>query len=348
MRTNQRLSFIDLFSGAGGLAEGFRQAGFKSVFAVEHDQAAAGTYRANFHHDVFVGPIEKLKTLPTTADIIVGGPPCQGFSPLGKMSPTANHLKLNKLWKHYFRIVSEVSPRAFVIENVPEILKSQEFIILKRTAHKLGYKIQSKILYAVDYGVPQGRRRAFIIGCKEGEPSFPEPTGEFRTVKDAIGDLPLIPDGENWHIGRNPTSKSLERYKCIPPGGNRFDLMRLRPDIAPDCWLNKPTGSTDVFGRLEWDKPSLTIRTEFFKPEKGCYLHPKAQRPITHREAARLQTFPDDYIFCGSKTEVAKQIGNAVPPKLAYHVALSLKATLSPARKTKASRKRPIKQESYA
>lgn len=341
MGTSQRLTYIDLFSGAGGLAEGFRQAGFKSVFAVEHDKAAAETYRTNFKHDVFVGPIEKLKTVPVNADIIIGGPPCQGFSPLGKMSPTAGHLKMNKLWKHYFRIVSEVSPRAFVIENVPEILKSSEFVILQRTARKLGYKIQSQILHAVDYGVPQGRRRAFIIGCKDAEPIFPEATGEYMTVRDAIGDLPLKPNGVNWHIGRNPTQKSLDRYKCVPPGGNRFDLMRKRPDIAPDCWLNKPTGSTDVFGRLEWGKPSLTIRTEFFKPEKGRYLHPKAHRPITHREAARLQTFPDSFVFCGTKTEVAKQIGNAVPPKLAYHVALAVREVLFPKRKKPGAVRRP-------
>ena len=100
--------------------------------------------------------------------------------------------------------------------------------------------------------------------------------------------------------------------------------MEKRPDITPQCWLNKPTGSTDVFGRMEWDKPSLTIRTEFYKPEKGCYLHPEAHRPITHREAARIQTFPDEFVFVGSKIQVARQIGNAVPPDLAYAVASRL------------------------
>jgi DNA (cytosine-5)-methyltransferase 1 len=104
--------------------------------------------------------------------------------------------------------------------------------------------------------------------------------------------------------------------------------MRKRPDITPDCWLNKPTGSTDVFGRLEWDKPALTIRTEFFKPEKGRYLHPQANRPITHREAARLQSFPNDFVFVGSKIEIARQIGNAVPPKLAKAVAQAVIAVL--------------------
>ena len=171
-------------------------------------------------------------------------------------------------------------------------------------------------------------RRAFVMAVKGTTPRLPKPTRERATVWDAIHDLPLEPNGEDWHVGRNPTPKSMARYKCVPPGGNRFNLMKKRPDLAPRCWLNKPTGSTDVFRRLEWDKSALTIRTEFFKPEKGRYLHPQAHRPITHREAARLQTFPDDFEFCGSKIQVARQIGNAVPPKLARALALELKAVL--------------------
>ncbi len=122
---------------------------------------------------------------------------------------------------------------------------------------------------------------------------------------------------------------SLERYKAVPPGGNRFDLMRKRPDITPDCWKNKRTGSTDVFGRMWWDEPAPTIRTEFFKPEKGRYLHPEAHRPITIREAARLQTFPDEFIFLGSNVQVAKQIGNAVPVALGERIALQVRSTLT-------------------
>ena len=139
-------------------------------------------------------------------------------------------------------------------------------------------------------------------------------------MRDAIGDLPLQPTGSNWHIGRNPLPSSIERYRAVPEGGNRFDLQRNRPDLTPQCWLNKPTGTTDVFGRLWWDRPALTIRTEFFKPEKGRYLHPQADRPITHREAARLMTFPDWFEFEGTKTEVARQIGNAVPPVLGAEI----------------------------
>lgn len=322
------LTLIDLFAGAGGLTHGFRSAGFKPVYAVEVDKQAAATYRANFGDHIFVGRIEDVEVVPVRADVIVGGPPCQGFSPLGKMSPTERHPELNGLWREYFRIVEQVGPTAFVIENVPEILKSKEFEGIKDTAVRLGYELAHGVLNAADFGVPQRRRRAFIVGLRNGVPSLPQPTGEAATVRDAIGDLPLTPDGVNWHIGRNPTPLSLERYKCIPPGGNRFDLIKKRPDLAPKCWLDKPSGSTDVFGRLEWDKPALTIRTEFFKPEKGRYLHPSADRPITHREAARLQTFPDDFIFIGSKVEVARQIGNAVPPRLAAAVARALKVQI--------------------
>jgi DNA (cytosine-5)-methyltransferase 1 len=136
----------------------------------------------------------------------------------------------------------------------------------------------------------------------------------------------------DWHIGRHPNPVSLERYRAVPPGGNRFDLQRNRPDITPRCWLEKPSGSTDLFGRLWWNRPSVTIRTEFYKPEKGRYLHPEADRPITHREAARLQSFPDDFVWMGSKIEVARQIGNAVPPLLGYAIARAVYAALQESR----------------
>jgi DNA (cytosine-5)-methyltransferase 1 len=178
-----------------------------------------------------------------------------------------------------------------------------------------------------------------------------KPVGRLKpwvTVRERIGELPEQPTGTSLpetrveyfgqelpgpfkspdlHIGRNPRDQSLLRYDCIPPGGGRFDL----PDeLLPDCWRNKPTGTTDVMGRMRWDAPSLTIRTEFFKPEKGQYLHPqwdsanpsrRVNRVITHYEAALLQDFPETYSWCGSKIEIAKQIGNAVPPPLARAIA---------------------------
>ncbi|HOO89075.1 MAG TPA: DNA cytosine methyltransferase, partial [Synergistales bacterium] len=130
------------------------------------------------------------------------------------------------------------------------------------------------------------------------------------------------------HFGRDPTKTSRERYEAVPPGGNRFDLQKNAPELLPECWRKKTSGGTDLFGRLWWDRPSVTIRTEFFKPEKGRYLHPEKHRPITHREAARLMGFPDDFLFRGSKTEIARQIGNAVPPPLAAAVARQVKEAL--------------------
>ncbi len=345
------LHLADLFAGAGGITDGFRQAGFTPVAAVEFDRWAAETYTANFGGHVLACPIEEVRVsrkdgalvwsgrdvsgTPRTfetpeIDVLVGGPPCQGFSPLGRMNDWGYSDPRNQLWKHYVRILDMLQPQVFVIENVPEILKSEEFERLTRHVRRLGhgYELAFGILNASFYGVPQNRKRAIIIGSRVGKPTLPPETLERMTVRDAIGDLPLKPDGKNWHIGRNPLPSSLERYKCVPEGGNRFDLMRKRPDITPKCWLRKTTGSTDVFGRMWWDEPSPTIRTEFFKPEKGRYLHPKAHRPITIREAARLQTFSDAFVFVGSNVQVAKQIGNAVPVNLARAIAVHLTATV--------------------
>jgi DNA (cytosine-5)-methyltransferase 1 len=341
----------DLFAGAGGLTEGFRQARFNPVAAVEFDEWAARTYAANFGEHVLACPIEDVTvsrhgdaidwhgrnvddepiSIETPEiDVLVGGPPCQGFSPLGRMNDWDYRDPRNKLWTHYARILGTVAPKVFVIENVPEILKSGEFDCLKRHVKRLrlGYELAYGVLNASLYGVPQNRRRAIIIGSRIGTPTLPSDTSERSTVRDAIGNLSLKPDGQNWHIGRNPLPTSIERYKCVPEGGNRFDLIKKRPDITPACWLRKKTGSTDVFGRMWWDEPAPTIRTEFFKPEKGRYLHPKAHRPITIREAARLQTFPDSFTFVGSNVQVAKQIGNAVPIKLALTIALHISSTL--------------------
>lgn len=351
MSDRRALYVADLFAGAGGITEGFRRAQFTPVAAVEFDRWAAQTYAANFGDHVLACPIENVKVQQRDGmlswsglsvdgrplefetpqiDVLVGGPPCQGFSPLGRMNDWDFDDPRNKLWRHYMRILDVVQPKVFVIENVPEILKSAEFERLRRHVRRLsqGYEIAFDVLNASFFGVPQSRKRAIIIGSRIGTPTLPPETLERRTVRDAIGSLPSKPDGKNWHIARNPLPMSLERYKCVPEGGNRFDLMQKRPDLTPKCWLKKKTGSTDVFGRMWWDQPAPTIRTEFFKPEKGRYLHPTAHRPITIREAARLQTFPDEFIFIGSNVQVAKQVGNAVPVQLAHAIASHLKLTL--------------------
>jgi DNA (cytosine-5)-methyltransferase 1 len=344
--SNKKPTFIDLFAGAGGLSIGIEQAGFQPLAATDWDHWSCETLRANHKNmlvhegDITSVDLEEFSKQigARTVDLIVGGPPCQGFSQLGKQKKDDPR---NQMWREYMRFVAFFKPKIFLMENVPQLLTSDEFPSIKKMAQELGYEVREKVLHAVEYGVPQKRKRVIILGSKIGIPKQPEPTHtnpddfnllnghlkSWATVKDAIGDLPLDPTGKDWHIGRNPTPTSLKRYKSIPPGGNRFDLPLA---LTPECWKRKKTGSTDVFGRLKWNAPSLTIRTEFFKPEKGCYLHPQAHRPITIREAARLQTFPDKYVFIGSNVQVAKQIGNAVPCRLAYAVGKELLQLLNP------------------
>ncbi len=329
---------------------------FKHVWANDYNEAAAETYRANFGNCVS-GDIVKLLRDPEIeiprADVVIGGPPCQGFSLLNK-NKHADPRK--QLWRPFFEVVLRAEAEVFVMENVPQLKDSPEHIEIQREAERHGFELASCILSASDYGVPQRRHRVFILGCKFADPKtiFPpkrthtdatngqirslfKTNGDYvdqplpwRTVRDVLEDLPdpegteIRPDDPplDLHFGRNPTDLSKKRYRAIPKEGmNRFDLQKRAPELTPACWIRKSSGGTDLFGRLWWDRPAFTIRTEFFKPEKGRYLHPVQNRPITHREAARLQTFPDSFKFCGSKIEIAKQIGNAVPPLLAAKVA---------------------------
>lgn len=333
---------MDLFAGCGGMTRGFVDAGgYEPVFAVEWDLDAAATYERNFGDHVFAGPIEQVSSFPE-ADVVIGGPPCQGFSPLNMRGVG---LERRGLWREYLRALEEARPQAFIMENVPELLRSAEYASFTKAARRLGFNIEGRILNAADYGVPQTRRRAFAIGVRAGEPVWPVQThaapgkvepGQlpWQTFRDAVRGLPRKPDGKRWHRPRNPRPVSLERYMTIPAEGEgRFDLAERRPDITPACWLRKTSGSTDVFGRLWWSRPAFTIRTEFYKPEKGRYLHPSEHRPITVREAARCMTFPDNFVFPEEQpmTAVAKQIGNAVPPLLARTIADTLCTSLSAA-----------------
>ncbi len=325
-------ALMDLFAGCGGMTLGFEQTDhFRSVFAVEWDRQAAETYRRNFGDHVLAGPIEGVERFPK-ADVVIGGPPCQGFSPLNM---TGVGPERRSLWREYLRALQESGAEVFVMENVPELLKSAEYTAFATAARELGYTVEDNVLNAADFGVPQRRRRAIVIGSLHGSVEWPTATHfppeaipfegrPWRTFRDAVEGLPLTPDETNWHNSRNPRPMSLERYRTIPnEGEGRFDLAIRRPDITPGCWLRKKTGSTDVFGRLWWDRPVFTIRTEFYKPEKGRYLHPSEHRPITVREAARCMSFPDTFVLPDDQpmTAVAKQVGNAVPPLLAQHLA---------------------------
>ncbi|WP_321530605.1 DNA cytosine methyltransferase [uncultured Desulfuromonas sp.] len=365
----KRYRLIDLFCGAGGMSLGFsKEFGqpFQSVWANDFNQYCVDTYNANFGKHCIAGDIvqilENKKIEIPKADVVIGGPPCQGFSLLNK---NRDNDPRKELWRPYLEVVKRSEASIFVMENVPQLLGTFEHGEIVEAAKSLGFTVWQDKLIAADYGVPQTRTRAFIIGCKFTDPSllFPPrkthakpsksegqeilsfnhqeylPKASFwRTVKDAIGDLPApvgteirdVPPPLNLHFGRNPTELSKKRYRAIPHEGmNRFDLQRNAPELTPNCWLKKKSGGTDLFGRLWWDRPSVTVRTEFFKPEKGRYLHPEQHRPITHREAARFQSFPDKFEFQGSKVEIAKQIGNAVPPLLAARVADVVRILLS-------------------
>jgi DNA (cytosine-5)-methyltransferase 1 len=349
----RNIRLIDLFSGCGGLTEGFFRTGFEPVMAVESNPHAAATYSANFGAHVKCVEIDQVSGSDyPEAELVIGGPPCQGFSNLGRRDPDDPR---SQLWSEFVRAIEAVHPRVFVLENVPQFLKSDQFQLLEQEVSDgtlSDYQLTSGIVNAADYGVPQRRVRALAIGSRVGRAELPVPShggpSEWVSLRTAFGGIPFeagsssLPNrvsatgvpgpfkSSDLHLRRNPQPQSLERYDCVPPGGNRFDL----PDrLKPPCWLNKPSGTADVMGRLEWDKPALTIRTEFFKPEKGRSLHPewsasqpdlRVNRPITHWEAARIQSFPDDFAWCGTKIEIARQIGNAVPPLLAEAIAESL------------------------
>jgi len=362
---------VDLFCGAGGMTLGFTEFfghHFQPVWANDFNKYCIDTYNQNFGRHGVYGDIVDILNDPSVdipeADVVIGGPPCQGFSLLNK---NRDNDPRRQLWRQYLEVVRRVKAKVFVIENVPQLLGTEENAQIIATAKKLGFtKFWQDKVCAADYGVPQARWRAIIIGSKTVDPALVFPPRKthynpgyrgtekdpslfdekdflsapekWQTVRDAIEDLP-VPVGTDirkaappldLHFGRNPIPSSLKRYKAIPKEGmNRFDLQRLAPELTPKCWINKKSGGTDLFGRMWWDRTALTIRTEFFKPEKGRYLHPKQHRPITHREAARIQTFPDKFVFKGTKTEIARQIGNAVPPVFAARIADCVYAMLS-------------------
>lgn len=350
-RSDAPFGVIDVFSGCGGMTCGFVSSGsFEPRWAIDFEPDMVSTYRANFDPSGSHSAVGDVRDWFATsgdelpaAEVVVGGPPCQGFSLLNKNRQTDER---RELWRFMIEAAERSRASVVVIENVRQLITSPEFRQITRSLHEIGFKhFSADVLCAADFGAPQVRHRTILLASRVGPISLPRPSncdpsrlaeldGEWDLrpwldVSHAIGDLPEPvgtevrdePPPLNLHFGRNPTAKSLERYRAVPAGGNRFDLLRNRPDITPRCWVKKKSGGTDLFGRLWWDRPSVTIRTEFFKPEKGRYLHPVSDRPITHREGARLQGFPDSFEFKGSKIQIARQIGNAVPPPLAAAIA---------------------------
>lgn len=311
---------ISLFSGSGGLDLGLlKTKKFNIVLANDFDKSACESYTHNIGNHIIHSDIRELKNLPSV-DLIVGGPPCQGFS-------TANPNRAfddprNWLFKEYSRIISEVNPKVFLMENVSGILTLENgkvFNLIKKEFQNLGFNLYESLLNAKFYDVPQSRNRVILVGVRNDidvRYEFPSPVvnpplfGNFISVGDAILNFDFKKDDPNHSISKL-TDLNLRRIKHIPEGGSM-------KDCPEELWNNSDLKRS--MRRLDSKKPSYTI------VHNNCdhYYHPKEHRRITIREMALLQTYPSDYIFKGSKSDQSKQVGNSVPVNLGYHLGLSL------------------------
>lgn len=332
---------VSLFSGGGGLDLGFQRAGYHIVWAIDNNKNAVNTYKKNLGDHIVLDDIQKIdiRDIPK-ADIVIGGPPCQSFSLAGKRDCDDERGRL--VWR-YLEIIKEVSPKAFLFENVVGIISAKDsqgnriLDNLLQCFGKIGYAVNWKLVNAADYGVPQLRKRVIIVGTKKQAFQFPETTHnedgidgklKYVSVEQAIGDLPLAgTQGNGISEHDYPTMSELDKYICahVKPGGNYMDI----PDEVPSQRirrLKKEGGHTTCYGRMLAQKPSHTINTYFNRPNVGCNIHYKYDRIITLREAMRLQTFPDGYEFDSTSKQGKNLIvGNAVPPRLAEVLANQLK-----------------------
>ncbi|MEA4982114.1 MAG: DNA cytosine methyltransferase [Paludibacter sp.] len=337
------LKAIDLFSGAGGLSLGAIKAGINVSIAIEYDKYSAATFKKNHNETIVIQDdirnIDPLKLNIEKPFIIFGGPPCQGFSVSNRKTRTLDNIN-NTLYSEFIRFVDKLQPEWFLFENVEGLTNFNNGQTLKTILERfitLGYKTTHKVLYASDYGVPQHRNRFFIVGNRLGfDFQFPEPIGIKVTVGDAFVDLPKLASGDNIHelcynseripsdyaismkgeskvVIQNIVSKNtdlvLERYKHIKQGQN----WRAIPEHLMSNYKNKNNCHSGIYKRLKWDEPSVVISNY----RKNMLIHPLEDRGLSVREAARLQSFPDNFIFEGSVHYIQQQIGNAVPPLLA-------------------------------
>jgi DNA (cytosine-5)-methyltransferase 1 len=301
---------VDLFSGAGGLTWGFRE--YNILFGVEHDKYAAETYSENFVHPMLNSDIRSLDAdalarLYGKCDVVFGGPPCQGFSMAGRRD---NKDPRNSLFMDYLRFVKAFEPQFFVLENVPGILTMKTASgtlvtdILKEETEKLGYKLKWKKLYAPDYGVPQKRRRVIFLGWKNTEPSFPEPSCD-----------------KNTYV---PSSSLLIPREEVP--SKYFHSQKMIDGFYARLRKNKESGKGFGAQFIRENEPCYTISARYYKD--GCDALVRYSdteiRKLTEKEVARVQTFPDNFVFPCSSKETYKQIGNAVPCKLGEAIAACL------------------------
>jgi DNA (cytosine-5)-methyltransferase 1 len=342
--SKSKKTVIDLFCGAGGLSYGLAQAGFDVRASVDNDPIAAQTYAACIGTHIANAPIEEIsgrdllkraRLEVEECTLLAGGPPCQGFS-LQRRGERED--PRNKLVLQFVRMVEELKPRFFLMENVGALMSKHGRPFLRDfslRASRIGYVIHTAMLDAADYGVPQTRRRAFLIGERAfGSKTyftFPEAITPHkrRTVREAIGDLPSPPlDGSahpeiaNHYRESRLAAINVERIRHVPPGGGR-DHIPEQLQLA--CHVNNPTHRhKDVYGRLAWDEPSVTLTAGFDSFTRGRFAHPIEHRSLTIREGARIQTFPDSFKFAGNREDGARQVGNAVPPLLAQHLGAAI------------------------
>lgn len=326
--SKNKMTYIDLFCGAGGFSLGFKNAGFKNVFSVDIEKSFCETYRHNFKTHTLVE--KDLSTLASkeilnltkseNIDVVVGGPPCQGFSIAGNIGRKFIDDPRNRLFKEFVRVVSIVKPKYFVMENVARLYTHNKGLTRKeiiKDFQKLGYEVECKILNSVDYDVPQIRKRVIVIGTNKHKTiDFPEKvSSENITVKNAIGSLPKLESGEKSaivnHEAMNHTEQMLTKMSYVSDGGDRSEIpITLRPK----------SGDVRKYIKYNSNAPSVTVTGDMRK-----IFHYSQNRALTVRELARLQTFPDNFVFKGSKISQQQQVGNAVPPKMAEALAMSIK-----------------------
>lgn len=350
-----KFRILDLFCGAGGFSCGLDQVkGFSTEVALDFDVNATNTFQKNFPlSNCICGNIcdEKIKNEIVNlckiknVNMIVGGPPCQGFSLKGKNLGLED--PRNFLFLEYFEIVSRVMPQIFIIENVKNMISASKGYFIQQIYEKfttLGYTLNYGILNAYNFGVPQTRERTIIIGTLNSNGITLPALSNYKkhTVRDAISDLAYLESGEGSdmssytnspqseyqsrlrnntgilynHKATNHSKIALDKLKLIPPEGDKTSMPE-------NLYGNQKFMTT--WSRLVWDKPSPTIDTRFDTPSNGRNSHPFLNRSITPREAARIQSFPDSFIFYGNKTSICKQIGNAVPPLLAKAIGEHIK-----------------------
>lgn len=317
---------IDCFAGCGGMTQGFKQAGFKVVGAIENDADAVSVYELN-HPTVHMWP-EDIREVTAEAimmqlgieagelDLLGGCPPCQGFSTLRTYNGGRRvRDSQNELIFEFQRLVLGLMPKRVMMENVPGLLVNQRLRKFQAALKEAGYEVKVEVLNVGEYGVPQRRRRLVLLASRVSSVAFAKPSRKSRTVRDAIGTMPAAgTSGDALHDLPETRSPCVAaRIRLVPAdGGSRASLPE---HLRLECHKNSD-GFKDVYGRMAWDEPAPTITTGCFNPSKGRFLHPEEDRGITMREAALLQSFPKSYKFPTTlgKVKVATMIGNALPP----------------------------------